>query len=139
MNVSLVNHDGSNATRAVIEGPQTDVTLRGHNLIAAPNTGSLLLRGPARANLTVTNFRSSTDPRGSGDARISKVLQYKALITGDSDTSCTSGIIRLLISASRGSSLGIDHGPPVENVARLVNGLLIHVVVSHRHLHGPVA
>lgn len=84
VNVSLVNPDGSNATRAggftyvtpdtsgraevlgvdplaVIEGVQTDVTLRGHNLIAAHNAGSLLLRGPARATLTLTNFRTSTD------------------------------------------------------------------------------
>jgi len=85
VNVSLVNPDGSNATRAggftyvtpdtsgraevlgveplaVIEGVQTDVTLRGHNLIAAHNAGSLLLRGPARATLTLANFRTSTDP-----------------------------------------------------------------------------
>ena len=46
---------------------------------------------------------------------------------------------RLLISASRGSSLAVDHCPPVENVASLVNGFLIHVVVSHRHLHVTVA
>jgi hypothetical protein len=45
----------------------------------------------------------------------------------------------LLISAPRGSSLGIDHSPPVENVASLVNGFLVHVVVSHRHLHVTVA
>jgi len=57
----------------------------------------------------------------------------------DSHTSCTSGIMRLLISASRGSSLTIDHCPPVENVASLVNGFLIHVVVSHRHLRVTVA
>ena len=49
------------------------------------------------------------------------------------------GSWRLLISASRGSSLAIDHCPPVENVASLVNGFLIHVVVSHRHLHVTVA
>jgi hypothetical protein len=36
-------------------------------------------------------------------------------------------------------SLAIDHRPPVENVASLVNGFLIHVVVSHRHLHVTVA
>lgn len=36
-------------------------------------------------------------------------------------------------------SLAIDHSPPVENVASLVNGFLIHVVVSHRHLHVTVA
>jgi hypothetical protein len=50
-----------------------------------------------------------------------------------------SAIMRLLISASRGSSLAIDYCPPVENVASLVNGFLIHVVVSHRHLHVTVA
>ena len=31
--------------------------------------------------------------------------------------------------------LGIDQCSPVENVASLVNGFLIHVVISHRHLH----
>ena len=36
-------------------------------------------------------------------------------------------------------SLAIDHCPPVENVASLVNGFLVHVVVSHRHLHVTVA
>jgi hypothetical protein len=36
-------------------------------------------------------------------------------------------------------SLAIDHSPPVENLASLVNGFLIHVVVSHRHLHVTVA
>jgi len=36
-------------------------------------------------------------------------------------------------------SLAIDHCPPVENLASLVNGFLIHVVVSHRHLHVTVA
>lgn len=84
VNVSVVNPDGSNATRsggftyvtpdtsgraevlgveplAVIEDLQTDVTLRGRNLIAAHNAGSLLLRGPARATLTLTNLRTSTD------------------------------------------------------------------------------
>jgi hypothetical protein len=30
--------------------------------------------------------------------------------------------------------LAIDHSAPVENVASLVNGFLIHVVVSHRRL-----
>jgi hypothetical protein len=41
--------------------------------------------------------------------------------------------------APREDRLGIDHSPPVENVASLVNGFLIHVVVSHRHLHVTVA
>lgn len=36
-------------------------------------------------------------------------------------------------------SLAIDYRPLIENVASLVNGLLIHVVVSHRHLHVTVA
>ena len=40
---------------------------------------------------------------------------------------------------SGGSALAMDQRPPVENVASLVNGLLIHVVVSHRHLHVTVA
>jgi len=84
VNVSLVNPNGTNATKpggftyvtlntsgraevigveplAVIEDLQTDVTLRGRNLIAAHNAGSLVLRGPARATLTLTNFRSTTD------------------------------------------------------------------------------
>ena len=84
VNVSLVNPNSSNATRAggftyvtpntsgraevigveplaVIEDLQTDVTLRGRNLIAAHNAGCLILRGPARATLTLTNFRSTTD------------------------------------------------------------------------------
>ena len=57
----------------------------------------------------------------------------------DSHTNCTNGIMRLLIGASRGSSLAIDHSPPVENVTSLVKGFFIHVVVSHRHLHVTVA
>jgi hypothetical protein len=36
-------------------------------------------------------------------------------------------------------ALAIDDRPPVENLASLVNGFLIHVVVSHRHLHVTVA
>jgi hypothetical protein len=35
--------------------------------------------------------------------------------------------------------LSIDDCPPIENVACLVNGFLVHVVVSHRHLHVTVA
>ena len=84
-------------------------------------------------------MRVRKDPRGSGDARITKVPQYKAVIS--------STVIELhqwdheagKISASGGSSLAIDHCPPVENVACLVNGFLVHVVVSHRHLHVTVA
>ena len=49
------------------------------------------------------------------------------------------GVHELIISASRGPSLAIDQCPPVENVASFVNGFLIHVVVSHRHLHVTVA
>lgn len=85
VNVTVVNPNGSTATRsggftyitmnntgraevlgvdplAVIEDSVTDVTLRGRNLIAAHNAGLLMLRGPARATLTISNFRSSTDP-----------------------------------------------------------------------------
>jgi hypothetical protein len=47
--------------------------------------------------------------------------------------------MRLLISSSGESFLAIDHCPPVENIACFVNGLLIHVVVSHCHLHVTVA
>lgn len=84
VNVTVVNPSGSNATRsgaftyitmnnsgraevigvdplAVIEDSLTDVTLRGRNLIAAHNAGLLVLRGPARATLAISNFRSTTD------------------------------------------------------------------------------
>ncbi len=84
VNVTVVNPNGTTAARsggftyitmddsgraevlgvdplAVIENIQTDVTLRGRNLIAAHNAGLLVLRGPARANLTISNFRTSTD------------------------------------------------------------------------------
>jgi len=82
--VSIVNPDGTTATLtsgftyitmdnsgraevlgvdplAVIEDTPTDVTLRGRNLIAANNAGLVVLRGPARASVAISNVRSSRD------------------------------------------------------------------------------
>lgn len=84
VNVSLFNPDGTGATRAggftyvitgtgaqaevqgvsplaVIEDTETEVTLRGRNLIEAHTNGMLALRGPTRANVAVANVASSRD------------------------------------------------------------------------------
>ncbi|HEV2963753.1 MAG TPA: IPT/TIG domain-containing protein [Candidatus Angelobacter sp.] len=85
VSVSVVNPDGSTATLAggftyittvlsdraevlgvaplaVIENTDTQVTLRGRNLIAAYNGGLLALRGPSRAAIAISGFTSSVDP-----------------------------------------------------------------------------
>lgn len=84
VSVSLVNPDGTTATLAggftyvttepsgrvevlgvaplaVIEDTETEVTLRGRNLIAAYNDGLVALRGPTRARITYGSFSSSRD------------------------------------------------------------------------------
>jgi hypothetical protein len=84
VSVTLVNPDGTSATRpsgftyvtteaslhaevlgveplAVIEDTESEVTIRGRNLIAAYNDGIVALRGPTRVRITFSNFGSSTD------------------------------------------------------------------------------
>jgi DNA-binding XRE family transcriptional regulator/pyrrolidone-carboxylate peptidase len=84
VDVSLFNPDGSGATRtggftyvvsgtgqqaevlgvsplAVIEDTESDVTLRGRNLIEAYTNGMLALRGPTRASVAILHFTSSRD------------------------------------------------------------------------------
>lgn len=84
VNVSLFNPDGTGATRAggftyvvtgtgaqaevqgvsplsVIEDTETEVTLRGRNLIEAYTNGMLALRGPTRANVAIAGVASSRD------------------------------------------------------------------------------
>jgi pyrrolidone-carboxylate peptidase len=46
---------------AVIEATPTDITLRGRNLIAAYNSGLVVLRAPARASVAIWNVRGTTD------------------------------------------------------------------------------
>jgi hypothetical protein len=85
VSVSLINPDGSSATAsnsftyittegslhaevisvtplAVIEDTESEITIRGRNLISAFNDGILALRGPSRVSITSSNFGSSTDP-----------------------------------------------------------------------------
>jgi|GEM_PF-1484368 len=45
----------------VIEDTETQITIRGRNLIAAHENGLVALRGPARANISVSDFASSRD------------------------------------------------------------------------------
>jgi transcriptional regulator with XRE-family HTH domain/pyrrolidone-carboxylate peptidase len=84
VNVSLFNSDGTGATRpggftyvvtgtgaqaevmgvaplSVIEDTESEITLRGRNLIEAYTNGMLALRGPTRANVTVVNVLNSRD------------------------------------------------------------------------------
>ena len=84
VNVSLFNPDGTGATRpggftyvvtgtgaqaevmgvaplSVIEDTESEITLRGRNLIEAYTNGMLALRGPTRANVTVANVVNSRD------------------------------------------------------------------------------
>src|SRR5215813_13867690 len=84
VSVSLVNPDGSSATApggftyvttegslhaevisvtplAVIEDTESEITIRGRNLIAAFNDGIVALRGPTRVQITSSSFGSSTD------------------------------------------------------------------------------
>lgn len=84
VSVSLVNPDGNSDTipggftyvttasgeqaevigvtpLAVIENTDTEVTLRGRNLIAAYSEGLVALRGPSRAQINITNVSSSRD------------------------------------------------------------------------------
>lgn len=84
VSVSLVNPDGTSATQpggftyvttegslhaevlgvtplAVIEDTESEVTIRGRNLIAAFNDGIVALRGPSRVHITSSLFGSSTD------------------------------------------------------------------------------
>jgi hypothetical protein len=84
VNVSLFNPDGSEATKpggftyvvtgtgaaaevlgvsplCVIEDTESEVSLRGRNLIEAYTNGMLALRGPTRAQVTVLNSTSSRD------------------------------------------------------------------------------
>lgn len=93
VSVSLVNPDGTSATLpggftyvttegslhaevlsvtplAVIEDTESEITIRGRNLIAAFNDGILALRGPSRVNITSSNFGSSTDPATGLDSLI---------------------------------------------------------------------
>jgi pyrrolidone-carboxylate peptidase len=50
---------------SVIEDTESEITIRGRNLIAAYNDGIVALRGPGRVQITSSNFSSSTDP-GTG-------------------------------------------------------------------------
>jgi transcriptional regulator with XRE-family HTH domain len=84
VNVTLVNPDGTSATRAggftyvvtgtgaraevlgvaplsVIEDTESEVTLRGRNLIEAHTNGMLALRGPTRVQVTSTLLTSGRD------------------------------------------------------------------------------
>ncbi|HEY0003892.1 MAG TPA: helix-turn-helix domain-containing protein [Pyrinomonadaceae bacterium] len=84
VSVSLVNPDGSHATReggftyitteqsnraevlgvtplSVIEDTETEVTIRGRNLIAAYNEGLVVLRGPTRVHLTNSSPTTERD------------------------------------------------------------------------------
>jgi transcriptional regulator with XRE-family HTH domain/pyrrolidone-carboxylate peptidase len=84
VSVTIVNPDGTTATRAnsftyvrteaslhaevlgvsplsVIEDTESEITIRGRNLIAAFNDGIIILRGPSRVNITSSNFGNSTD------------------------------------------------------------------------------
>jgi hypothetical protein len=76
--------------------------------------------------------------RAGASSRTDFVLKKEEIIVEVKKTHIQC-VMRLLISASGGSSLAIDHCSPVENVACFVNGFLVHVVVSHRHLHVTVA
>ena len=46
----------------VIEDTESEITLRGRNLIAAYNSGIIALRGSTRVNITFSSASSSTDP-----------------------------------------------------------------------------
>ena len=84
VNVSLFNPDGTSATRvggftyvvtgtgaqaqvqgvtplSVIEDTETEITLRGYNLIEANTNGMLALRGPGRVQVTSSLLTSSHD------------------------------------------------------------------------------
>lgn len=84
VSVTLVNSDGSSATRpgaftyvtteaslhaevlgvtplSVIEDTDSEITIRGRNLIAAFNDGIVVLRGPSRVHLAFSNFSNSRD------------------------------------------------------------------------------
>ncbi|MBC8031819.1 MAG: IPT/TIG domain-containing protein, partial [Pyrinomonadaceae bacterium] len=84
VSVTLVNPDGNSATRpdgftyvtteaslhaevlgieplAIIEDTESEITLRGRNLIAAYNDGIVALRGSTRVQITFSSFSSSTD------------------------------------------------------------------------------
>lgn len=85
VSVSLVNPDGESALApggftyvssegslhaevlgvsplSVIEDTETEITIRGRNLIAAYNDGIVALRGPSRVQVAFSNFGSSSDP-----------------------------------------------------------------------------
>lgn len=84
VSVSLINPDGNSATApggftyvttegslhaevlgitplAVIEDTESEITIRGRNLIAAFNDGIVALRGPSRLHITSSNFGNSVD------------------------------------------------------------------------------
>jgi transcriptional regulator with XRE-family HTH domain/pyrrolidone-carboxylate peptidase len=46
---------------SVIEDTESEITIRGRNLIAAFNDGIIVLRGPGRVHITSSNFDNSTD------------------------------------------------------------------------------
>ena len=100
VSVTLVNSDGSSATRpgaftyvttegslhaevlgvtplSVIEDTDSEVTIRGRNLIAAFNDGIVALRGPNRAHITFSNFGSSTDQETGIDLPASRFSLYR--------------------------------------------------------------
>lgn len=52
----------------VIEDTDTQITIRGHNLIAAHESGLVALRGPGRAIISVSDFASSHDDASGIDS-----------------------------------------------------------------------
>ncbi len=93
VDVKLVNPDGAFATRpgaftyvtnaaslhaevlgieplTVIEDTESEITIRGRNLIAAYNEGIVALRGSTRVQITFSSFSSSTDEATGIDSLI---------------------------------------------------------------------
>lgn len=55
---------------SVIEDTETEVTIRGRNLISAYNDGIVALRGPSRVQVAFSNFGSTTDAETGIDSLI---------------------------------------------------------------------
>jgi hypothetical protein len=93
VSVTLINPDGDSATLpggftyvstegslhaevlgvtplAVIEDTESEVILRGRNLISAFNDGIVALRGPSRVQITSSSFGSSTDEESGIDSLV---------------------------------------------------------------------